>query len=326
MHPVLSVIFPTRNRAALLARALHSLKHQALAPERFEILVVDSGSTDNTREIAAQAQQELRNLRYFFTAVPGLHAARHLGMAKSESQILVYADDDIRAAPTWLEAIGEAFADPQVVLVGGRILPEFETAPPPWVNDLWRENEWGRFLSFYSLSDCGESRKSIDPAYVWGCNFSIRKEWLSRLGGFHPDSMPEHLLRLRGDGELGVAMKIRELNLKAEYHPGALVFHFVPKERLDLGYLYARSYNQGISNSYTHIRSAVACRRSARDRARSLLLLPMRLPRFLSSSFRRKYRLQRIACKGKRAGYRFHQREVSRDPELKKWVLQETYW
>lgn len=324
--PILSVIIPTRNRSALLARTLNSLLHQTLPLGQFEVLVVDSGSTDNTREIIKQAQDKLKNLHYFFTAIPGLHAARHLGMEKAQSDILVYIDDDARAVPTWLEAVNESFTDSQVALVGGKILPEFEIAPPLWVDDLWWENEWGRFLSFYSLSDCGEYRKNIDPTYVWGCNFSIRKELLSRLGGFHPDSMPGHLLQYRGDGELGITRKIRELKLKTVYHPGAGVFHFVSKERLTLDYLYSRSYSQGISDSYSHIRAVTICRRSAKDTFRSWLFLPVRLYRFFSASYRRKYLLQRVVRKGTRSGYRFHQREVARDPELKKWVLQETYW
>lgn len=324
--PLLSVIIPTRNRAALLARTLHSLLSQTLSPKRFEVLVVDSGSTDDTGKIVAQAQAKLQNLHYFFTALPGLHAARHLGMEKAHHPVLVYCDDDIRAAPAWLEAVSESFSDPQVALAGGKILPEFEIAPPPWVDGLWRENEWGRFLSLYSLSDCGDSRKEIDPTYVWGCNFSIRREWLVRLGGFHPDSMPEPFLKFRGDGELGITKKIRELRLKTVYHPGAAVFHFVSRERLTTDYLYARSYSQGISDSYSHIRSAVAGRRRARDAARSWLSVPVRLGRLLSSSCRRQDRLQRLIRKGVRAGYRFHQQEAARDPELKKWVLKETYW
>ena len=324
--PLLSVIIPTRNRVVLLAKAIRSLLHQTLPSGQFEVLVVDSGSTDNTREIVRQAQNELTDLHYFFTAIPGLHAARHLGMEKAKSHILTYIDDDARAVPTCLESVNESFADAQVVLVGGKILPEFETPPPRWVADLWRQNEWGRFLSFYSLSDCGDSRKEIDPTYVWGCNFSIRKEWLSRLGGFHPDSMPGHLLKCRGDGELAITRKIRELNLKTVYHPGASVFHFVSKERLTLDYLYSRSYSQGISNSYVNFRSAIVLRRRAKDVVRAWLFLPLKLFRLFSPAYRRKYRLQRIVRKGTHAGYGFHQREVARDPELKKWVRQETYW
>jgi glycosyltransferase involved in cell wall biosynthesis len=324
--PHLSVIIPTRNRAALLSKALYSLQNQTFATEQFEVLVVDNGSCDNTLEIVRQAQKKLNNLHYFFAATPGLHAARHLGMEKALSNILVYIDDDARAVPTWLEAVSESFADPQVALVGGKILPEFETAPPLWVDELWRENEWGQFLSFYSLSDCGDSQKEIDPTYIWGCNFSIRKELLSRLGGFHPDSMPESLLKFRGDGELGITKKIRELNLKTVYNPGAGVFHFVSKERLTLNYLYSRSYSQGISDSYSQIRSNIIYRENAKDIIRYWLFLPLRLFRFFSSLNYRKYRLQKIICKGTRAGYRFHQKEVAHDQELKKWVLQETYW
>lgn len=324
--PSLSIIIPTRNRAPLLAKALQSLTNQTVPIDQFEVLVVDSGSTDNSKGIVVQFQAKLNNLHYFFSETPGLHAARHLGMEKAKGQILIYIDDDVYSAPAWLESIRESFADAQVVLVGGKILPEFEIAPPPWVNDLWRENAWGRFLSLYSLSDCGECRKEIDPTYVWGCNFSIRREVLSRLGGFHPDSMPEHLLKFRGDGELGTTQKIRKLKLKAIYHPGAMVYHFVSRERLTLGYLYARAYSQGISNSYADIRSSFTPRRSTRATIRSWLALPLNLFRFFSPSSRRQYRLQRIVSRGTRAGYRFHQRAVSHDPELKKWVLQETYW
>ena len=50
----LSVIIPTRNRSALLEKALESLLAQTLSQENFEVIIVDNGSTDNTFNIVIQ--------------------------------------------------------------------------------------------------------------------------------------------------------------------------------------------------------------------------------------------------------------------------------
>jgi hypothetical protein len=138
--------------------------------------------------------------------------------------------------------------------------------------------------------------------------------------------MPEHLLKFRGDGELGITKKARDLRLKAVYHPRAAVFHFVSRERLTLDYLYARSYRQGISDSYAHIRAGITRQGRVGNSAQAWLPRPARLLALLSAAGRRQLGLQRIVARGTCDGYRFHQREADRDTELKKWILQDTYW
>ena len=95
--------------------------------EQFEVLIVDNGSTDKTREVCSSFKNTIPNLRYFYEETPGLHVGRHLGMKMAKSELLVYADDDIEAFPTWLEGIAESFRDEEVVLVGGKNLPKFES-------------------------------------------------------------------------------------------------------------------------------------------------------------------------------------------------------
>jgi glycosyltransferase involved in cell wall biosynthesis len=121
----LSVIIPTRNRANYLKNAFESIKNQSLPSNEYEVIVVDNGSTDNTKQIVEEFNSNVQNIRYFFDATPGLHIGRHIGLKESQSDILVYADDDIEAFPTWLEGIWESFQDNNVALVGGKNLPKW---------------------------------------------------------------------------------------------------------------------------------------------------------------------------------------------------------
>jgi glycosyltransferase involved in cell wall biosynthesis len=323
--PIFSVIVPTRNRPVLLAKALFSLKNQTVPAERFEVLVVDSGSADHTREIVREAEMNMKNLRYFFTAIPGLHAARHLGMENAHGDILVYCDDDVEALPTWLEAIAAGFSRTDAAMVGGKCLPKFESDPPRWLLKRWTtQGEHGKFLGFLSILDFGETVKEIPPTYVIGCNFAIRRQSLLAAGGFHPDSMPAELLFYRGDGETWVGRAVAAQGGKALYHPGATVCHFVPEERMTLDYFYRRAFAEGISRSFAHIRKTRLIdnlqeddsppRRSWQQRSHRFLLdLSMALPCH--------HPLFRAEKKGWRDGFRSHQERFHADPELRAWVL-----
>jgi len=252
---ILSVIIPTHNRCSLLQAALNSLEMQTLPRSDFEVLVIDNGSTDNTKQVVESAQQRLGNVRYFYEPTPGLHVGRHLGLKKAKSDILVYADDDIEAFPTWLEAIAESFQDPEVVLVGGKNLPKWESDPPDWILKMWEPDKNGnRILGYLSILDLGDEEKEISPYYVFGCNFSVRKSVLLEAGGFHPDAFPQELIKYRGDGEGHVWQYISERAYKAFYHPKASVYHAVPFSRHTEEYFFRRVINQGISDSFSMIR------------------------------------------------------------------------
>src|SRR5512139_2803936 len=105
----LTVVIPTRNRSALLDRALASLVCQTLPQDHFEVIVVDNGSTDSTRSVCDAFAPRFVSFRYQYDARPGLHIGRNLGLKHARGEILVYGDDDIAAFPAWLEGIYEAF-------------------------------------------------------------------------------------------------------------------------------------------------------------------------------------------------------------------------
>lgn len=305
-NPFLSVIVPTRNRAALLYNALESITKQSYPANLFEVIVIDNSSTDATAEVCQHFKQRIPQFKYISAPHPGLHNGRHAGLKESIGEILVYADDDIEAMPTWLEAIASSFRDPKVALVGGKILPKFESQPPEWVAALSRKTDSGWSLGWYSILDFGDTEHEIPHEYVWGCNFSIRKNVLQQVGGFHPDSFPQEFIKYRGDGETAVSQAIRNMGLKAFYNPKASVYHVVSQNRLTKEYIYQRAHNQGISDSYTNIRTA----------------------RLFSEEMQYKSptnTIHDVVDRGYVDGFNYHQQLAKSDDALLNWILKESY-
>lgn len=330
---LISVILPTRNRANLLQSALQSVQTQTLSADQFEVLVVDNGSTDNTRQVVESFQQQSGNIRYYFDQTPGLHVGRHRGLKEANSEVLIYIDDDIEATPCWLAAIAENFSDPAIAMVGGNNYPNFKTTPPNWLNTLWQRSALGgRSIPSLSVLSLPNGRRDFNPYLVWGCNFSIRKHIVLQAGGFHPDAMPQELIRFRGDGETHVSRYVAENHLRCVFDSRASVYHAVTTERMTLDYFKKRAYNQGISDSYTQIRNQTASEISVtmlshlmkltRQVARSIY---GRLREFKSQS-REHLELQHAMREGYQQGLMYHQQVYRDDPEVREWVHKPDYF
>ena len=117
--PTISVIIPTYNRKDSLLRTLDCLKQQTFPMDRFIVIVVDDGSTDDTQTIAGQ--QFPFTLRYVNQKNQGATTARNYGAAISQAEILVFLDDDVTISPQTLEAFAESCCKRTKVLVMGTI-------------------------------------------------------------------------------------------------------------------------------------------------------------------------------------------------------------
>lgn len=326
----ISVIIPTCNRPGSLKLALASLVGQALHQSSFEVIVIDNGPTDESATVAGSFQADLCNLRYVVESSPGLHNARHKGLHEASSDILAYIDDDSEPGPEWLAALVQAFGDSNVALVGGNNYPGFEVDPPEWLLRWWQRPAFrGRALGYLSILDFGEGEFNIDPAYVWGCNFTVRKDALLRVGGFHPDAFPSELVRFRGDGETHVSDSIRKFGLQTIFDSRASVRHFVPKERMTKAYFAQRAYDQGISDSFADIRAGQCCGVPLRRRIDWLHSLMRAYARNLMVTGDpvecELLAVQRATVLAHRQGYYFHRHEVLSDPLLMEWVLKKGY-
>jgi glycosyltransferase involved in cell wall biosynthesis len=340
----LSVIIPTRDRANCLKGVLSSLTVQTYPPKCFEVLIVDNGSKDNTKEIFDFYSSSILNLHYYYDDRPGLHVGRHVGLREAKGDILVYADDDIEATQMWLEGIAESFNDKEVVLVGGKILPKYEVAPPDWIIRMWKEDENGnRILGYLSLLDLGDEVKEINPNYVFGCNFSIRKSTLLEAGGFHPDAMPQELIKYRGDGESHVSRFILSNGYKTIYNPKASVYHMVPSSRMTEEYFCRRAFNEGISYSYTELRNKFLRKDGTIKRYNAISfyyqqLKTMTIIELFKTSVQKIINIlgvnlynsheyiNKMIDKSFKHGKKIHNKEVKNDPKLLEWVLKSNYY
>jgi glucosyl-dolichyl phosphate glucuronosyltransferase len=347
----ISCILPTRNRGPWLGPALRSLAAQNVSPSDYEILVIDNDSSDHTAEVVDQIRHEHPQHRicYLHEPVPGLLSGRHRGAIEAKGELLVFVDDDIEATAGWLAAIAETFEDLQVQIVGGRNLPKYEVDPPQWLEGFWSTTPYGgRSCHWLSLLDLGEQQIEINPGYVWGLNFSIRRDALFELGGFHPDCIPDHLQCFQGDGETGLTLKAHERGCKAVYQPRATVYHHVPAGRMTPTYFDRRAYYQGVCDSYTELRrngcvSTVepsAQTDAPRPSAGGMIRRAKRYAVKLSRGWKKgsnKLRhpghegvdfagVNQRAWQAHKAGYQFHQDAVRGNPKLLAWVLKADYW
>lgn len=236
-----SAVICTRDRCKYLLGCLKALEKQTLSRQAFEVIVVDNGSTDDTRAIAQSFTSKYANFRYIHEERAGLAIARNTGIRHAQTDIIAFTDDDAEPDPTWLERILARFRQhgEQVGIVGGDVIPLWETPRPQWLNDLLLRPlsaglHWGTEARFLRS---GEWLVEVNSAYS--------RAALERAGGF-----PEHLGRVGStllSGEGGVNVLIERMGLRLFYDPAILVRHHIPASRLTQGWFRRRAFWQGIS-------------------------------------------------------------------------------
>jgi glycosyltransferase involved in cell wall biosynthesis len=162
----ISVIIPALNEEKMIGRCLESLTRLAFAQDRFEVLVVDNGSRDNTLAIVESFKDRL-NLKILQQAGVRISALRNLGARAASGDILAFLDADCLAPAEWLDRIfALAPADGAGVLGAHYLLPEGSS----WVGRTWHRYQ--------------EAPKSGEVSHVPAGDLIMRREDFLKLGGF----------------------------------------------------------------------------------------------------------------------------------------------
>jgi len=237
----ISAIICTHNRASYLKKAIQSLVDQTLPKEQYEVIVVDNGSTDDTKAVV-ESFDHFENLRYIYEPVLGLSQARNTGWQNAQGEYVAYLDDDAVSCPEWLERIVVAFetVDPRPGSVGGKVMPIWEAERPAW---LPKELEVA--LTIIDWAD-----KPIflteDYQHLRGCNVAYPREILEKAGGFSTSLGRKGKSLLSGEEEF-LERHLKEQNFGPYYDPEICVYHHIPAERLVKQWFYRRYFWQGAS-------------------------------------------------------------------------------
>jgi len=232
-EPVVSVVIPVLNGAATIGDTLSGLMHQAAAPFAAEILVVDNGSTDDTRAVVEKFPVALLT-----ETARGPAAARNRGLQAARGAIVAHLDADTLPTRRWLAEIAAPFGDPCVTQVAGRMLSYRASTPAE------------RYYSRCFLDREENNARAEGFPFAASGNMAVRRAAAVAVGGW------DEAFRVGQDVDLSYRL-LRRFNTPIRYQPTAVAF---VRTSRTLGELKARAfkYGQGRARLWLQYREAAA--------------------------------------------------------------------
>jgi glycosyltransferase involved in cell wall biosynthesis len=234
---LLSVIICTRNpRAEYFQRTLGGLAAQDCDRPRWELLIIDNGSTPPLAGPFAGLQDA--GVRVIREEETGLTPARLCGIRHATGDLLLFVDDDNVLEPSYLtEALRISAAHPELGAWGGSSIPEFEVPPPADIVPQLGGLALGVVdeAVFSTLAEVG-------PATPFGAGMCVRREVAShylKMAGSDPlrKSLDRSGKSFGAGGDTDMAFCACDLGLATGRFPSLRLTHLIPKERLNVDYI-----------------------------------------------------------------------------------------
>lgn len=201
--PDVAVAVSTYRRARLLPRLVTALEAQTLPADRFEVVICDNGSDDDTAaaldRLVAGTSLQLRVVHAAVNAGPG--AGRELAWRASSAPLVAFTDDDCQPEPDWLEQCLAAMSATGRAVVVGRTVPD-----PRQV---------------HLLVDFARTQRVEDPRFAQTCNVVYRRADLHAAGGF------DRGFRAPGGEDTDLALRVEGLGSPRVFCADAVVRHDV---------------------------------------------------------------------------------------------------
>lgn len=202
-----SIVIPTRNRRDVLEKALKYLFLQDYPKDRYEIIVIDDGSSDGTQEMVKEQKASCKLVCLRHEERNGQAAARNWGIRQAQGEVVIFTDDDIFCPPQFVREHVKYHEEAQNLIVDGPAINIGE-------GDFSFTDGGKRLLAFFDF---------FGSVFVTA-NTSCRKENLIKAGGFD-----EEFGTGFGWYDLEMGFRLMEMGLKRKKNRKAYAFHFKPK-------------------------------------------------------------------------------------------------
>ena len=200
-YPKVSVVVCVYNGERTMDSCLASL--EKLNYPDYEVIVVNDGSTDGTRQIA----EGYDSIRLIHQENKGLSEARNVGIRAATGEIVAFTDADCMADPDWLTHLVARFQSSEFAAVGGPNLT------PPGDSFV---------ASCVAVSPGAPTHVLLDDEvaeHIPGCNMAFRREALAAIDGFDP------IFRAAGD-DVDLCWRLQNKGYKIGFSAAAVVWHF----------------------------------------------------------------------------------------------------
>lgn len=208
-YPLISIVIPVRNVEAIIGQCLESLKKLNYPKDKYEVIISDSQSSDNTPSIAKKY-----GVKFISTPKRSVCAGRNEGFKVAKGDIVAFSDADCVMDKNWITNSLKYFEDPIVGAVGGpNITPANDTPFARAVGFVLNRSIFSAGSIYARTLHKAKEVKSIP-----GCNVIYRKEALDKVM-----PMDESLLEAE---DYVTNQKIRKLGYKLLYTPDTVVMHY----------------------------------------------------------------------------------------------------
>lgn len=256
---LVSVIIPTHNpNLGRLRRTLAGLQAQSRPADAREFLLIDNASEPPV-SATILGNELLAGCRVVCEAELGLTAARRRGLHEARGDCIVFADDDNVLAPDYLDHVARIFAaQPHLGAIGGRSLPEFETAPAAWWQPefdglLACRNPGNAPLTASDYCDPITDQREYPECAPIGAGLALRRTaaqaWLDdpQVGALSDRRGGE----LTSGGDNDIVLTLLRAGWSVGYCPELTLTHLIPAGRMHPRYL--GRLNRGIAKSWVQV-------------------------------------------------------------------------
>lgn len=238
-----SIVVATYNRKKLLDEMIHNLMHQDFSQNEYEVLLIDDGSIDGTKEEIIALQQQYHNrLKVHFSNHDGPARARNWGIFNAAGEYVVFTDDDCLVPIDWLTQINKAFQrHPDVVGVSGMQEPSSNTRS----KNIFAEFEVSAPMGDYNNEPNKEYVGGKDD-FIGGAtnNVAYRRSVLLEVNGF------DETFPFAAAEDADLTLRILSLGYTMVHTP----IRVVHRQEYSFKRLMGQAFVRGVSGKYFNIK------------------------------------------------------------------------